>query len=128
MQPRPCAFPLALNFFRAMVVRAMKAHLLQTEDFAPPGALACLTWLIVAAIFRFSSLAALAALALAPTSAWLFDRLLVPPLGSTVGYGPLALLAVLIAGLVFARHEGNIRRLLSGTEPRIGAAKSKSEP
>ena len=31
-----------------------------------------------------------------------------------------ALMALLIAVLVFWRHEANIRRLLAGTEPRIG--------
>ena len=34
--------------------------------------------------------------------------------------GERALMALLIAILVFWRHEANIRRLLAGTEPRIG--------
>ena len=33
-----------------------------------------------------------------------------------------AILALIVAILVLARHHANIRRLLSGTEPRIGAA------
>ncbi|MFN8981255.1 MAG: hypothetical protein ACK5X9_01805 [Alphaproteobacteria bacterium] len=35
-------------------------------------------------------------------------------------YQDHALMALLIAILVFWRHEANIRRLLAGTEPRIG--------
>ena len=31
-----------------------------------------------------------------------------------------ALLALLVGLLIFWKHEGNIRRLLAGTEPRIG--------
>jgi glycerol-3-phosphate acyltransferase PlsY len=89
----------------------------------PIGALACATWLLIAAIFRFSSLAALAAVALAPLYAWLGDRLLVPQWGSAIVYAEVAKLAVLIAVLVWIRHVGNIQRLLAGTEPRIGQKK-----
>jgi glycerol-3-phosphate acyltransferase PlsY len=32
-------------------------------------------------------------------------------------------LCIVLGGLIFARHEANIRRLLAGTEPRIGAGK-----
>ena len=90
----------------------------------PVGALACATWLIVAAIFRFSSLAALAAIALTPLYAWTFDRFLLPLWGSAVVYAQVAKLAVLIAILIAIRHAGNIRRLFAGTEPRIGQKKA----
>ncbi len=77
----------------------------------PVGLLACLTWLVVAGLFRISSLSALTALALSPLTGWCFG-------------GPLvAGLCLFIAGLVFIRHEANIRRLLKGEEPRIGGAK-----
>ena len=67
-------------------------------------------WLVVAGVVRISSAAGLAAFAAAPVIAWGLDPR--PPL---VG------LALAIAVLVFARHYANIRRLLAGTEPRIGA-------
>jgi glycerol-3-phosphate acyltransferase PlsY len=87
----------------------------------PVGALACVAWLIVAAIFRFSSLAALFALAAAPLIAWLLDFAAMPDMGSVIVYSQVATLAALIAALVWIRHVGNIRRLLSGREPKIGA-------
>ena len=91
----------------------------------PIGALACLTWVAVAAIFRFSSLAALAAVALAPLYAWSADRLLWKLWGSAIVYAQVAQLALVIAILVWIRHAGNIRRLLSGTEPKIGQKKTE---
>ncbi len=75
----------------------------------PVGLLACATWLAVAGLARISSAAALVAFALAP----LFARVL----GAGIGVISLSLA---IAVLVFARHHANIRRLLAGTEPRIG--------
>ncbi len=72
------------------------------------GLAACATWLIVAFATRISSAGALAAFAVAPlVAAWLS-----PP------WWWLAPLA--IAALIYRRHEANIRRLLAGTEPRIG--------
>jgi glycerol-3-phosphate acyltransferase PlsY len=83
----------------------------------PVGLLAGATWIAMAALFRFSSLAALAAVALAVVySAVLFHR----PL-------PVTILTAGMALLVFIRHEANIRRLLKGEEPRIGGSK-KEEP
>jgi glycerol-3-phosphate acyltransferase PlsY len=74
----------------------------------PVGLAAGAAWLIVAAVLRRSSLAALISFALAPFLAWgLSDPGAVK-------------LALAIAVLVYARHHANIRRLLAGTEPRIG--------
>jgi glycerol-3-phosphate acyltransferase PlsY len=36
------------------------------------------------------------------------------------GSGPLILTAAIIAVLIIIRHHANIRRLLAGTEPKIG--------
>jgi glycerol-3-phosphate acyltransferase PlsY len=75
----------------------------------PVGLLACATWAAVAAAFRYSSLAALAAAASAPV--WLL----------LLGPRQAVWLALALAALVFLRHRANIGRLVEGTEPRIGA-------
>jgi glycerol-3-phosphate acyltransferase PlsY len=78
------------------------------------GAAACATWLVVAALFRISSLSALVALAAAPIVAW--------AAGDSFSSPVFAALAI----LGWARHHANIRRLLTGEEPRIGAGKTKA--
>ncbi|EPX83320.1 acyl-phosphate glycerol-3-phosphate acyltransferase [Rubellimicrobium thermophilum DSM 16684] len=78
----------------------------------PAGLLACATWAVTAALFRFSSLAALVAAGLSPPWAW-----------ATTGRGDLTLAAAALALVVFWRHRGNIARLRAGTEPRIGQRK-----
>ena len=77
----------------------------------PVGLLACATWAVTAGIFRISSLSALVAAAAAPVWAIL------------AGYPQMAVLILILAGLVFVRHGENIRRLIAGTEPRIGAGR-----
>jgi len=74
----------------------------------PVGLAAGAIWLIAAATLRRSSLAALISFALAPFLAW------------ALADPGLVKLALAIAVLVYARHHANIRRLLAGTEPRIG--------
>ncbi|MDR3531651.1 MAG: glycerol-3-phosphate 1-O-acyltransferase PlsY [Rhodopila sp.] len=78
----------------------------------PIGIVACAVWLLVAAVARLSSLAALAAFASAPIAALILEEFGVVKLAFT------------IAVLVFVRHQANIRRLLAGTEPRIGRSKT----
>jgi glycerol-3-phosphate acyltransferase PlsY len=82
----------------------------------PVGAIACAAWLVFAAIFRFSSLAALLSVVLAAIAAWfLADR-------------HAAMLLTLLVPLVWLRHHENIARLLKGTEPRIGQRKADPGP
>ena len=73
------------------------------------GALLILIWLAVAALWRYSSLAALTASVALPILTWVLDGR--PAM--------LALSGVLLALVVF-RHRENIARLLQGTEGRIG--------
>jgi glycerol-3-phosphate acyltransferase PlsY len=83
------------------------------------GLCACLVWLAMAAIFRRSSLSSLTAFAAAPILA-LYLPLLWAPGGEAIGDRQLALFAAIIAALIWFKHHENIKRLLSGTEPRIG--------
>jgi glycerol-3-phosphate acyltransferase PlsY len=75
----------------------------------PVGIAAGAVWLLAAKLLRISSAAALLSFALAPIFAW-------PLAGSH-----MAMMTLAIAVLIYARHHENIRRLLAGTEPRIGA-------
>ena len=74
----------------------------------PVGLACCAIWLVAAKLLKMSSAAALTAFAAAPLFALVLSS------------ADHALMALLIAVLVFWRHEANIRRLLAGTEPRIG--------
>lgn len=71
------------------------------------------TWLIMAALFRYSSLAALTATALTPLYCWLILR--IPPY--------IICLSLMSATLIW-RHRSNIKNLLAGTEDKIGTDKS----
>ena len=73
------------------------------------GLLLIVTWLAVAVLSRYSSLSALAAAVAAP----LYVYLLMPQ----PAY--FAMMVVMSALLIF-RHRVNIRRLLAGTETKIG--------
>jgi glycerol-3-phosphate acyltransferase PlsY len=75
----------------------------------PVAAVGAVLYVLISVAFRYSSLATLLATALAALSAWW----LAPQ--------PIAILASLLVLLVWAKHHQNIRRLLAGTEPKIGA-------
>ncbi len=68
------------------------------------------TWIVVAAAFRYSSLAALVAACLAPVYVWWFA-----PIDYYVALG------IAMTALLIWRHRSNIQKLIAGTEGRIGA-------
>jgi acyl phosphate:glycerol-3-phosphate acyltransferase len=74
----------------------------------PAGLAFCLIWLAIAALTRYSSLAALLASALTPLGVWM------------VGTLPQAALFTLLTVLLWIMHRGNIARLINGTEGKIG--------
>lgn len=67
------------------------------------------TWLMVAKVFRISSLAALIAAVLAPLLLWLDNA-----------SQPILIMGWVMSLLLLWRHRGNIQRLITGEEGRIG--------
>jgi len=76
--------------------------------FWPGALLFCGIWLALAFALRYSSLSALAASVLTPLFPWWF------------GHAALAALFALMTLLLIFMHRENIRRLLAGTEGKIG--------
>jgi glycerol-3-phosphate acyltransferase PlsY len=81
----------------------------------PAGIAALLCWALAAWATRRSSAGALAAIAAAVVVAWIIGPGAIPPW--------TAWAVTVMAALIVLRHQGNIARLLAGTEPRIGAGK-----
>ena len=100
-------FPMWLKFKGGKGVATTLGALF---GFAPLlGVYACLTWLLVAFAARYSSVSGLLAVALAPVYAWYMELF------------QIAEASIPMAVFVWARHHANIRRLLKGEEPKIGA-------
>jgi glycerol-3-phosphate acyltransferase PlsY len=74
----------------------------------PIGVAAGATWLATAAIFRFSSLAALLTAVMTPL--WII----------LMGFNSLFLLSLCLAGVIYWRHRENMIRLIRGQESKIG--------
>jgi len=99
-------FPVWLGFKGGKGVATYIGLLL---GLAWPVAVAfCLIWLAVAAITRYSSLAALVASAATPFALWM------------LGTWPEPALFALLTVLLWFMHRANIARLMDGTEDKIG--------
>ena len=109
-------FPVWLGFRGGKGVATVLGTLLAISW--PVGISSCLTWLAVAALFRISSLAALVSIAGSVGWAWLFSSFTIA--GDYWSDPQRTQFCALVAVLVIYRHHANIRRLLSGTEPKIG--------
>jgi len=70
-------------------------------------------WITVVVVSRYSSLGALTAALFAPAAVYFL-----------LGAGPILPATVVMCALLIWRHEGNIRKLLHGTESRIGERKA----
>jgi len=80
------------------------------------GLAVMLTWILVFAITRYSSLSAIAAAALAPLYAWY----LLPEADNLVGISDYVLAILVMMALLIWRHRSNIQKLLAGTESGFG--------
>lgn len=100
-------FPVWLGFKGGKGVATALGVLIAASPLV--GLAACATWAVTFYLSRMSSASALVAFIAAP----LVAAVTVRPL-------PVSILALVAAILVFVRHEGNIRRLIAGTEPRVG--------
>ncbi|MEE8617807.1 MAG: glycerol-3-phosphate 1-O-acyltransferase PlsY [Nitrosomonadaceae bacterium] len=78
------------------------------------GLLTIVTWIIVAAIWRISSLSALVAAALMPVYAWIF-----------LGFEANTLVIFIMSLLLIWRHKSNIANLITGKEARIGGSDTR---
>jgi glycerol-3-phosphate acyltransferase PlsY len=101
-------FPVWLGFKGGKGVATYIGLLLA---LAWPAAIAfALIWVAVAALTRYSSLAALVASAASPFAVWL------------MGERPEAVLFASLTALLWIMHRANIARLVNGTESKIGAS------
>ncbi len=99
-------YPIWLKFKGGKGVAVFLGILLAVNFWA--GLATCMTWLATAIIVRISSASALVSSALAPI--WLY----------LIGSGSAALMATILAVLIWVKHMENIKRILKGTEPKIG--------
>lgn len=101
-------FPVYHRFAGGKGVSTAAGVLLGLNAWLGLGALA--TWIIIAAFFRISSLAALVAAAFAPIgTALLYDV-----------RHPYFVSVLAVSAMLVLRHKSNIAKLLAGTEGRIG--------
>jgi glycerol-3-phosphate acyltransferase PlsY len=105
-------FPFTLGFKGGKGVATAVGVLLGFS--VPLAGIAIGLWIAVAAITRYSSLAALVAAGAAPLIA-----------GLLVGRIQVVLPVTIISAVLILRHKGNIQKLLAGTESRLGGNRSK---
>ncbi|MBA3032128.1 MAG: glycerol-3-phosphate 1-O-acyltransferase PlsY [Gammaproteobacteria bacterium] len=101
-------FPIFLRFRGGKGVATAIGVLIGLDGMV--ALIAALTWAATATIFRYSSLAALAAACVAPGVAYALH-----------GPDSLSLVIGIMCLLLIVRHRPNILRLFAGTENRIGA-------
>jgi glycerol-3-phosphate acyltransferase PlsY len=100
-------YPVFLKFKGGKGVATAGGVLLALEPFVGLASLA--TWLLVVFVSRYSSLAAVLAGLCAPLWGLLF-----------LGLHSGTAIALLLGATLIVRHRNNIRRLLAGTEDRVG--------
>ncbi len=107
-------FPVYLKFRGGKGVATSLGVML--AYYPPAGAFGVLCWLVVAFTTKYSSLSALIAFGILPLFMILFK-----------GIGEGFYLTTLIGLMIILRHHANIRRLIKGTEPRIGEKRGNAK-
>lgn len=108
-------FPVFLKFKGGKGVATALGVLLALSVWMGLAVLA--TWLLVAVVFRYSSLSALVAAIAAPVYAMLI------PLPSQWVFA-----TAIMSMLLIWRHKGNIQNLMTGKESKIGSKKKEAQP
>jgi glycerol-3-phosphate acyltransferase PlsY len=104
-------FPVWLNFKGGKGVATYIGVLLALAW--PAAIFFCVAWIVVAALTRYSSLAALIASAATPVFLWWYQHDL-----------QNAELFLVLSVLLWIMHRGNIARLVSGREGKIGGSRT----
>ncbi|MFA7399048.1 MAG: glycerol-3-phosphate 1-O-acyltransferase PlsY [Sideroxydans sp.] len=107
-------FPIFLKFQGGKGVATALGVLLALSGWMGLAVLG--TWLLVAVVFRYSSLSALIAAIVAPVYAMLFQ--LRPE---------LVLATAIMSMLLIWRHKSNIQNLMMGKESKIGSKKKEAQ-
>lgn len=100
-------YPLFLGFRGGKGVATALGVMLAL--FAKIALLIVGVWVLIAALFRYSSLAALVTAAASPVLVWVLD-------GRPAYVG----LTIVLCGFILVRHKGNLGRLMAGEEGKIG--------
>ncbi len=108
-------YPLFLRFRGGKGVATFLGVLLMLTPWV--GLLACAAWVLMAAFFRYSSLASISAA-------------IVAPLAQLMGWGfePIFVASIVMSALLITRHQKNIAQLLAGKERRIGGKAAPASP
>jgi glycerol-3-phosphate acyltransferase PlsY len=106
-------FPLWLRFKGGKGVATAAGALLAYAW--PIGVAAILTWLVMAIVFRYSSLAAVTAATMATLYAWIMRP---------DGVEPLPILFISL--IIIWRHRTNLTRLMRGDEDKIALRKTRA--
>lgn len=101
-------FPVFLKFRGGRGVATAAGVLLALDVWLGLAVLA--TWIVVAFLFRYSSLASISAALSAPLYA-----------GLSSGFDFSVMVIGIMSFILVGKHWGNLQRLLTGKEPRIGA-------
>jgi len=107
-------YPIFLKFKGGKGVATALGVLLALNVWVGVGAL--VTWIFMAVVFRYSSLAALAASIAAPIYMYLLSA-----------HQEWVLASGILSLLLIWRHRSNIQNLLAGTETRLGSKKKNAE-